>query len=80
MPQHCMKYMHDYKCDDRVFNKVDCSKCAYRTRTLVDLSDVEKVIAESVDKEEMLKRLSELNSVSSEYLSTAGADKLASSS
>ena len=73
---YCMKYFHSYNCDDHSFNGVDCSKCVYSLRELVDFDAVMTIVQESHDREEMLHRLSVLNKVSTEYLSTNGAEKL----
>ena len=53
LESHCQHYLHDYKCDDHKFNGTDCSKCEFRHRTFVELSDILQVISDPVLKEQI---------------------------
>lgn len=54
---HCQHYLHDYKCDDHKFNGTDCSKCEFRHRTFVELSDVLDVVSGSPELVEAINNL-----------------------
>ena len=74
---HCMKYRSAQDCDDHDISGVDCSTCPFRLRELVALDDVQELLINCRTVDDAIRSISGLNSVSSMYLSFAGAEKLA---
>lgn len=73
--QHCMHYIHDYSCDDHVINHQDCSTCAFRKRTLVDLDEVLKIVeVEATDLRAAAEEIQRLRRYSTLYMRDIGVE------